>query len=89
MNDERKIETEEVEGVAPPPRARVDESVTETFERKRDYLAGFLAETKPAPDPSTPGGALYDSVIEALKSIFACRACSARRDSISGRVVEP
>ena len=70
MNDERKIETEEVEGVAPPPRARVEETVTETFERKRDYLAGFLAETKPAPDPSTPGGALYESVIEALKSIF-------------------
>jgi len=44
MNEERKIETEEVEGVSPPPRARV----TETFERKRDYLTGFLSgETKP------------------------------------------
>ena len=35
MNEERKIETEEVANVAPPPRARV----SETFERKRDYLA--------------------------------------------------
>ncbi len=44
MNEERKIETEEVEAVTPPPRARV----TPEFERKRDYLAGFLSgETKP------------------------------------------
>jgi hypothetical protein len=33
MNDGHKIETEEVDGVAPPPRARVEETVTETFER--------------------------------------------------------
>ena len=39
MNEERKIETEEVEAVPTPPRARV----TPEFERKRDYLAGFLA----------------------------------------------
>ena len=39
MNEERKIETEEVDAVAPPPRARV----TPEFERKRDYLAGFLS----------------------------------------------
>ena len=52
MNEERKIETEEVEAVSPPPRARVaPESAAETFERKRDYLAGFLSgETKPADD---------------------------------------
>ena len=39
MNEERKIETEEVEAVDAPPRARV----SETFERKRDYLAGFIS----------------------------------------------
>ena len=44
--------------------------MTEDFERKRDYLAGFLAETKPAPDPSEPGGALVEAVVEALKSIY-------------------
>ena len=48
MNEERKIETEEVDAVSPPPRARVTPT---TFERKRDYLAGFLSgETKPADD---------------------------------------
>jgi hypothetical protein len=39
MNKERKIELEEVDSVDTPPRARV----TPEFERKRDYLAGFLA----------------------------------------------
>ena len=40
MNENAKIEIEEVDSVAAPPRARV----TPEFERKRDYLAGFLAE---------------------------------------------
>ena len=45
MNEERQIETEEVQSVPTPPRARVTpETVSETFGRKRDYLAGFLAE---------------------------------------------
>ena len=66
MNEERKIETEEVEAVAPPPRARV----TETFERKRDYLAGFLAgETESAPAAEASGD-VKEAVIEALKSIY-------------------
>ena len=66
MNEERKIETEEVETVAPPPRARV----TETFERKRDYLTGFLSgETKPVDE--APGNEdLKNSVVEALKSVY-------------------
>ncbi len=66
MNQERKIETEEVESVVPPPRARV----TETFERKRDYLAGFLAgETETAPH-AAGGEELKERVIETLKSIY-------------------
>ncbi len=66
MNQERKIETEEVESVTPPPRARV----TETFERKRDYLAGFLAgETEAAPQ-AAGGEDLKERVIETLKSIY-------------------
>ena len=64
MNE--RIELEEVSGVEPPARARV----TPQFERKRDYLAGFLAETKPAPDPHGPGGDLQEAVVEALKSIY-------------------
>jgi len=66
MNEERKIETEEVEAVTPPPRARV----TETFERKRDYLTGFLAgETKPLEEVSASDD-VKNSVIDALKSIY-------------------
>ena len=38
--------------------------------RKRDYLDGFLQE-KPKPgSPGEPGGALYEAVVEALKSIY-------------------
>ncbi|GAA4708986.1 SUF system Fe-S cluster assembly protein [Sphingomonas lutea] len=67
MNEERKIETEEVEAVTPPPRARV----TETFERKRDYLTGFLAgETETQPGGSAGNEELRDTVIAALKSIY-------------------
>ena len=71
MNEERKIETEQVEGVAPPPKARVDDA-RDTFERKRDYLEGFLSQ-KPVsaePAPVEPGGDLYEQVIEALKEIY-------------------
>ena len=66
MNENSRIETEEVDSVAPPPRARI----TPDFERKRDYLAGFLAEQKPAPDPATSNEALVEAVVEALKSIY-------------------
>ncbi len=71
MNEERKIVTEEVEGVEPPPKARVSD-VVETFERKRDYLEGFLAHKPepPEPAPVEPGGDLYEAVIEALKEIY-------------------
>ncbi len=65
MNEERRIEVEEVEGVAPPPKARVGDA----FERKRDYLEGFLAQQKPAA-AAEGGGDLYEAVIEALKEIY-------------------
>ena len=66
MNQERKIETEEVTEVPTPPRARV----SETLERKRDYLEGFLEEQPKEPAPVEPGGDLYEAVIEALKEIY-------------------
>ena len=70
MNQERKIEVEEVSEAAKPPKARVDDAPREGFERKRDYLAGFLAQ-KPAEDmPTDPGGDLYEAVIEAIKEIY-------------------
>lgn len=68
--------TEEVESVAPPPRARVSdavdegESVTETFARKRDYLEGFLAEKPAAIAAGEPGGSVYDAIIATLKEIY-------------------
>ncbi len=66
MNKERKIETEQVDAVTPPPRARV----TPEFERKRDYLAGFLAGEKPEESEAGAGSDLQASVVEALKSIY-------------------
>src|SRR5215208_964029 len=66
MNEERKIETEEVDAVAPPPRARV----TPEFERKRDYLSGFLSGEKPAEAGHGAGSDLQASVVEALKSVY-------------------
>ena len=64
MGEEKKIAVEEVEHVETPPRARV----TPEFERKRDYLAGFLTE-QPKDVPGS-NQELVDSVVEALKSIY-------------------
>jgi FeS assembly SUF system protein len=69
MNEERRIEVEQVDAVAAPPRARVEDA-RETFERKRDYLEGFLSQ-KPSDVPKgEPGGATYEAIIDALKDIF-------------------
>ena len=66
MNAERKIEIEEVSEAPSPPKARVSDAA-ETFERKRDYLEGFLSKPPaPEPAPETTGGELYEAVIEAL-----------------------
>jgi FeS assembly SUF system protein len=71
MNEERRIETEEVESVTPPPRARVSpEAASETFGRKRDYLAGFLAGEKEEEPKGGPGSDLQADVVEVLKSIY-------------------
>ena len=66
MNEERKIETEEVKAVAPPARARV----TPEFERKKDYLAGFLAGEAKDESNGGAGSDLQASVVEVLKSIY-------------------
>ncbi len=66
MNEERKIETEEVEAVTPPQRARV----TPEFERKRDYLAGFLAGEKEDVASAGAGSDLQAAVVDALKSVY-------------------
>ena len=69
MNEERKIEIDEVSAVEAPPRARVEDASADG-ERQRDYLEGFLAQ-KPAGDAAgEPGGALYEAVVAALKEIY-------------------
>src|SRR5882757_8143445 len=71
MNEERKIMVEEVDSVEAPPRARVeDDSAREGFERKRDYLEGFLAQKPQGLASGEPGGELYEAVVEALKEIY-------------------
>lgn len=68
-----RIEIEEVEGVEPPRRARVEEAVespADKLERKRDYLEGFLSEKPAAASPGEPGGDIYEGVITALREIF-------------------
>ena len=70
MNEERKIETEQVDAVTPPPRARVTETPGETFGRKKDYLAGFLSG-EPNDEPTGGAGSdLQAAVVEVLKSVY-------------------
>ena len=80
MNDQPQsppaFTVEEVDGVDKPPRASVAdaappaETAAEKPERKKDYLEGFLQQKPEGQAATEPGGALYESVIEALKDIF-------------------
>lgn len=74
MNDEtaKAFSVEEVEAVAPPPRARVGdaETASDKLGRKKDYLEGFLQERPQDVQAGEPGGATYEAVVAALKEIF-------------------
>jgi FeS assembly SUF system protein len=71
MNEHSRIEVEDVTEAVKPPKARVvPESAADTLERKKDYLAGFLAQKPPEPSAGEPGGDLYEAVVEALKDIY-------------------
>jgi len=72
MNEQKRIAIEEVDAVATPPRASVDDAATprDSFERKRDYLEGFLSQKPPPEHAGVPGGDLYEAVIAALKDIY-------------------
>lgn len=71
MNEQSRIEVEDVEEAVKPPKARVVvESAAETLERKRDYLAGFLAQQPREVSPAEQGGDLYEAVVDALKDIY-------------------
>ena len=79
MNEPGKIKVEEVDAVAPPPRARVevddhgtpvDGAAAGNTERKPDYLEGFLSQKPAQASAGEPGGDLYESVIDALKEIY-------------------
>ncbi len=74
MNEQGKIEAQEVDAVTAPPKARVTDAVDETapekLERKRDYLEGFLAQKPEEEKAGEPGGNTYDAIIDTLKEIF-------------------
>ena len=84
MNEHNAFRVEEVDGVETPPRARVadaqsasegarledPETAQQKLGRKRDYLEGFLAQQPQEDNPTAPGGALYESVVDALREIF-------------------
>jgi FeS assembly SUF system protein len=79
IREDRRIVVEEVDGVTPPPKARVEvtvagapvaETAPQTLARKRDYLEGFLQEKPAGVTAGEPGGAVYDGIIEALREIF-------------------
>ncbi len=70
MNQEPKFTVEEVDAVAAPPRAVVEETAADKLERKRDYLEGFLKEKPQGVAAGEPGGDLYEAVVDALKDIF-------------------
>lgn len=69
MNEERKIEIEEVSAVEAPLRARVEDASADG-ERQRDYLEGFLAQKPAGVSHAAPGGETYEAVIAALKDIY-------------------
>jgi FeS assembly SUF system protein len=73
MSEQGKIMVDEVETVAKPPKARVQdvaEPAPADEPRRRDYLDGFLAEKPQGVSPGEPGGDVYEAVIEALKGIY-------------------
>ena len=65
-----RFEIEEVAAVESPPKARVVLDTDGDAERKRDYLAGFLAQKPQVDLAGEPGGAAYDAIIDALKDIY-------------------
>ena len=73
MSEQGKIMVDEVETVAKPPKARVQdvaEPAPSDEPRRRDYLDGFLAEKPQGVSPGEPGGDVYEAVIETLKGIY-------------------
>ena len=57
-------------GEGDQPKAGGGADARDTFERKRDYLEGFLSQKPAEPQSADPGGDLYEQVIEALKEIY-------------------
>ncbi|MBY0618811.1 SUF system Fe-S cluster assembly protein [Sphingomonas ursincola] len=73
MEETGKIVIDEVEAVAKPPKARVQDVVEDAAPaepRRRDYLDGFLAEKPQGLAPNEPGGEVYEAVIDRLKGIY-------------------
>ena len=71
------VNSEIVENVEKPPRAKVadvraedSEAPGEKLARKRDYLEGFLAAAPAEVAAGDPGGSLYENIIDALREIY-------------------
>ncbi len=64
--DTRPYTVESVDAAPPAP----ERPVLEQARRKADYLEGFLSQKPAAPDPGSPGGEVYDQVIQALREIY-------------------
>jgi FeS assembly SUF system protein len=72
VNEERRIEMDEAAQAAPEAGAANAPAADplSSFERKRDYLEGFLAQQPAGGAVEAPGGDLYEGVIDALREIY-------------------
>jgi len=75
QNDVRKFDVEIVDSAPPTPARPMigrpeSEARPANVPHKAEYLEGFLKQKATATADEAPGGALYESVIEALRSIF-------------------
>jgi FeS assembly SUF system protein len=67
MREPKKYEIEEIAAAPIAPTRPIGGK--ESVNRAVDFLDGFLNKSAPATQAEAPGGALYESVIEALKQI--------------------
>jgi FeS assembly SUF system protein len=67
MSEPKKYEIEEITAAPSAPARPIGGK--DSVNRAVDFLEGFLTKSAPTTPEEAPGGALYESVIEALKQI--------------------
>ena len=70
MNEERKIETEEVEGVAAAAQGARLATFAKASSASATISKASSRRSRPSAAAAEPGGDLYEAVIEALKEIY-------------------